>query len=129
MSRVAFVILVLGFTGNLSVALRCYICGGSNCQTSFEGTDAECTSYTSPRCAVTRYEADGIVTIFHRRCIEASLCADGCEEGDISGVHTKACIDCCDTDLCNTGTLFTPFVLLLIGGTVTAVGISATMSK
>ncbi|XP_070539501.1 ly6/PLAUR domain-containing protein 2-like [Ptychodera flava] len=134
MSGVVLLILILGFVGNLSVALECYTCvgPGAGCQTGFEGNERECISSKSQRCYVSRTELNENVKAFSRSCVDVSACNDGCVEDSVTGYKTNVCTECCDTDLCNTGNsgvLFTPIIHLLIVGTVMALEMSAIMSE
>ncbi|XP_070575515.1 ly6/PLAUR domain-containing protein 2-like [Ptychodera flava] len=136
MSGVALVILILGFISNVSGALECYFCSGINgCQTGFEDNKTECRTQTSPRCYVARTEVNGHVTNFSRGCYEATQCNFICQWASPGDVTTTMCQECCNTNLCNTGsargagTFMTPIIHLLVGGTVMALAMSTATSK
>ncbi|XP_070575466.1 prostate stem cell antigen-like [Ptychodera flava] len=133
MSRVKFILIILGVACKVSIALRCYSCSGTSCQTSFEDSGSNCSSLiTNPRCSVNRGEIDGTVLTFVRSCISESSCVNGCVEEKSEGVTAKICQQCCDTDLCNTGNTgmpLTPIVQLLVSGAAMALVVSTIATK
>ncbi|XP_002739719.1 uncharacterized protein LOC100369984 [Saccoglossus kowalevskii] len=113
---VTMCIVVLGFLYTAQ-ALDCYTCSDAGSSTSCrdDPTSASVETcglfYVDARCQEVR--TDGVAKLFVRGCTSSALCVEGCaSEGD-----NEVCLECCSSDLCNTGnygnTLQQSFILLI----------------
>ncbi|XP_052812158.1 uncharacterized protein LOC128239773 isoform X3 [Mya arenaria] len=116
-TKILFVAVVLGFTAEAAMAIKCYQCdyqeskgktaGMASCKDKFKA-DGMTTIVNDPVtgdpckfCTKIKASHDDTDTFVYQRACSSTQQTEDCGSGEYSGVEADVCY--CKTDLCNSG--------------------------